>query len=136
MSNPVNWFEIVVTDLERAKKFYSAVFGYTFGEDIPTPDDSGSKMAFLPADMEGPGASGSLYYDASGQMKPSAEGVCIYISHNPDLQEALDKVEAAGGQIINPKMSIGEFGAIGHFMDTEGNVIGVHNAPSEMGSGA
>ena len=25
-NNPVNWFEIAVTDLDRAKKFYGAVF--------------------------------------------------------------------------------------------------------------
>jgi predicted enzyme related to lactoylglutathione lyase len=28
--NPINWFEIAATDLERAKKFYESVFGVEF----------------------------------------------------------------------------------------------------------
>ncbi|MFT7628392.1 MAG: putative enzyme related to lactoylglutathione lyase [Ulvibacter sp.] len=40
MSNPVNWFEIATTDLERAKEFYTVVFKRDF-QLIEIP---GSKM--------------------------------------------------------------------------------------------
>jgi hypothetical protein len=33
----------------------------------------------------------------------------------------------SGGRVLNPKMSIGEYGFIGHFADPEGNYIGLHS---------
>ena len=52
----------------------------------------------------------------------------IYLNGDPDLQSALDKVTDAGGQIIMPKTDIGQgFGFMAFFIDTEGNVIGLHS---------
>ena len=34
---------------------------------------------------------------------------------------------ANGGQIVKPKMSIGEYGSIALVQDTEGNMIGLHS---------
>jgi predicted enzyme related to lactoylglutathione lyase len=38
--------------------------------------------------------------------KPSADGVKVYFNGNPDLNEALSKVAAAGGKITVPKNKI------------------------------
>ncbi len=35
------------------------------------------------------------------------------------------RVEKAGGKVMNPKMSIGEFGFVSVCMDTEGNMFGL-----------
>lgn len=119
--NPISWFEIPVIDMERAKKFYSQVFDYEF-QDIPFGD---AQMSFFPGKMENPGAAGSLF---KGPMAvPSTEGVTIYIEINPDLQSAIDRVEEAGGKILLQKTSIGEFGFMGYFLDTEGNRVGLHS---------
>ena len=54
--NPVNWFEIPVVDLPRAKSFYESVFGLSLQLEEMGP----FKMAFFPMGNETYGATGSL----------------------------------------------------------------------------
>ena len=54
-------------------------------------------------------------------------GVTIWLNAGDDLQIPLDRVEGAGGKILQPKESIGEFGFIAMILDTEGNRIGLHS---------
>ena len=121
-TNALNWFEISVSDIERAKKFYEEIFGIT----MEVQDMMGMKMAYFPADMMGGKVGGSI---VEGQFhKPSADGAKIYLNANPDLDEALGKVEAAGGQVTMPKMKISdEIGYMAFFMDTEGNAVAMHS---------
>jgi hypothetical protein len=44
-----------------------------------------------------------------------------------DIEGTLAKVQAQGGKTLVPKMSIGEFGFIGQFEDSEGNRLGLHS---------
>ena len=120
-TNSLNWFEIPVIDLKRAKRFYEAIFEISM-EEMTMGDDL---MAFFPWTPGSGKATGSL---VQGSMhKPSMEGVVIYLNGNPNLQLALDRVEAAGGKIAVPKMSIAEHGNIAFLVDTEGNKIGLHS---------
>lgn len=120
MKNPVNWFEIAATDIERAKTFYTAVFGSQFQQiDMP-----GATLAMFAGDPTQPNAMGALV--KGKDVKPSVDGVTIYFqSEDVAIEEA--KVEGAGGKVIMPKTSIGEFGNIAMFIDTEGNRIGLHS---------
>eukprot|EP01030_Chromulinospumella_sphaerica_P010331 gene10331-10137_t len=64
----------------------------------------GMKMAFFPYDAAAGKVGGGL---AQGDMyKPNADGSKIYLNGNPDLNNALNKVEAAGGKVVMPKMQI------------------------------
>lgn len=119
--NPVNWFEIAVSDLERAKKFYGGVFEVEF-QDMDMGD---SKMAMFPWDTEKPGSSGSLYQHKD--VQPNTQGTTVYISCEDCAVEA-SRVESNGGQLIVPKTSIGEHGFIAQFIDSEGNRVGMHSA--------
>lgn len=120
MANVINWFEIPVTDMERAKKFYETILGG------PTQkwDMEGYEMAGLP--MEGEGVGGAL---VKGEWyKPSQEGVLIYLNGGSDLGNILGKVEAAGGKISVPKTLITEeIGYFAIFTDSEGNRVGLHS---------
>ena len=120
--NSLNWFEISVSDIDRAKKFYGTIFGI----ELPVQEMMGMKMAFFPAeDMNGK-VSGALV--ESQMHKPSADGAKIYLNGNPDLSNALSKVEAAGGKVTMPKTKISdEIGYMAFFVDTEGNSIGLHS---------
>lgn len=118
--NPVNWFEIPAKDLERAKKFYDTVFGLDT-QYMEMPD---SKMYMFAGDPTNPGSLGALYQ--SEGMEPASQGTTVYFSVE-DVEPTLNKVEGAGGSIVFPKMSIGEFGFIGQIIDSEGNKIGVHS---------
>jgi predicted enzyme related to lactoylglutathione lyase len=126
MDNAISWFEIGTIDIDRATKFYEAIFGITLNRlDLPEV-----KMRMFPVDDMMKGIGGALV-DTKGFHKPSAtDGPLIYLNGNPDLQRILDKVEAAGGKIMMPKTEISpEYGFMGLFMDTEGNRIGLHSVP-------
>jgi len=118
--NPVNYFEIPVTDLNRAIKFYSEVFKVELNQmEMP-----GMKMAMFPGAPDKPFATGSL---AQGEgFKPTTEGTKVFF-YCDDLSNELGRIEALGGKILNQKTSIGEHGFVAHFTDTEGNKVALHS---------
>lgn len=120
-TNSINWFEIPVIDLTRAKAFYETIFDVTLGD----MDMGEMKMASFPYEAMSGKATGALAQ--SPNHKPSKEGVILYMNANPDLSAVLGRVEAAGGTIAAPKMPIGEYGNIAYIVDTEGNHIGLHS---------
>ena len=100
MANVVNWFEIPVSDFNRAKEFYTEVLG---GE-LHIEEVMGTKMGFF--NMEGDGVGGAICHGEG--YKPSAE--------------------AAGGKITLPKTKISdEIGFMAFFFDTEGNKLAFHS---------
>ena len=129
MQNAISWFEIPATDIGRAQKFYEAIFGIT----MTALDMPNMKMRMFPLDDPMNGVGGTLV-DSGGFHKPSAtEGPLLYLNGNPDVQNILDKVEAAGGKITLPKTQISpEYGDMAVFIDTEGNRIALHNIPASM----
>jgi len=120
--NALNWFEISVSDIARAKIFYEAVFGIQMHQE----EMMGMQMAYFPyEDMNGKVA-GALVQ--SELHKPSMDGAKIYLNGNPDLSNALGKVAAAGGKVIMPKTFIGDnVGHMAFFIDTEGNSVALHS---------
>ncbi|MCE7039875.1 VOC family protein [Dyadobacter sp. CY312] len=122
--NPVGWFEIYVTDMDRARKFYETVLKVTLTE-LPAPEGMGEGQMFaFPGDMTAPGTSGALVKHEMGE--PSATGTLLYFSCE-DCATEIGRVEAAGGKVIAEKFSIGDFGFCGITSDTEGNTIGFHS---------
>lgn len=81
-------------------------------------------MAWFPMVQDGPGATGSLVQQES--YIPSYEGSMVYFSVE-DINKTLAQVEEHGGKVLNPKNSIGEFGFVAHFEDTEGNRVALHS---------
>lgn len=123
--NILNWFEVSVSDIARATKFYETIFDIKMGDVV---DMMGMKMTFFPYEPMGGKLSGGLCQ--SDMHKPSADGVKIYFNGNPDLGVALSKVEAAGGKVVMPKTKISDdIGYMAFFIDTEGNNIGLHSSP-------
>lgn len=119
MTNPVHWFEIATTDLERAKAFYSKVLNLEF-QFIEMPD---TKMYMFGAPGQA-GSSGCLM-QANGST-PSSDGTIVYFSCE-DVATNAALVDEAGGKLLIPKTDIGEFGFFAHALDTEGNKIGLHS---------
>lgn len=118
-ANPVNWFEIPVTDMTRAKEFYQAVFGIEIVETEMGPN----KMGWFPMEMGAPGAAGTLIQGEA--YKPSQEGSLVYL-HVDAIDPTLKIIDSNGGKTLVPRTSIGEHGFIAHFVDTEGNRVAVH----------
>ncbi len=121
-TNSLNWFEIPVTDMQRAKHFYQVAFGIHM-EDMSMP---GMEMAGFPMEMGSGKASGALVKSDYG--RPSIDGVLIYLNANPDMTDVLDRILSEGGQIVMPKTLITpEIGYMANFIDTEGNRIALHS---------
>ncbi len=121
-ANPVNWFEIPVNDLTKAKAFYESVFGVEITESEMRPN----KMGWFPMEMGAAGSAGTLVMGDG--YTPSHDGSLVYI-HVDKIDPTLEAINAAGGKTLMPRMSIGEHGFIAHFEDTEGNRVAVHETP-------
>ena len=123
-NNVVGWFEIPVKNMERAIAFYEEVLDLKLSKNKMGPLD----MAWFPWLEDKPGTPGTLVHYPEF-YKPSTDGVLIYLTaHSDDLANELSKVEAAGGQIIQPKTKISdEYGNMALIIDTEGNRIALHS---------
>ena len=122
--NPVGWFEIYVEDMDRAQKFYEEVFR-TQLVNLADPTDQSMKMMAFPFSMEDlPGASGTLVWQEG--IPSGGNSTIIYFS-SLDCSVEEGRVEAAGGKVLQPKMSIGEHGFMSLMEDTEGNTVGIHS---------
>jgi len=120
------WFEIPALDLDRAVRFYTAVFGCAFKRE-DAPGEMPGKLAIF--DFGECRGTGGALMQHPGLVPSSRDGVVIYLAGGPDLAESLGRVEAAGGSVLLPKMAIGPYGFIAHFRDSEGNRIGLHAMP-------
>ncbi len=121
-ANAINWFEVSVSDIARATKFYETIFDTK----LEQSEMMGMKMAMFPSENMNGKVSGALV--ESQMHKPSADGAKLYFNGNPDLGVALNKVEAAGGKVTMPKTKISdEIGYMGFFMDSEGNAVALHS---------
>ena len=119
--NMVVWFEIPVSDMDRAKNFYEKVFQI----DINVVDFGGLLMGWFPDRGEAHGANGTLIKQES--YIPSKEGALVYFG-SEDVQNEINRVEAAGGSIYQPKTQISpEHGYMAIFIDTEGNRVALHS---------
>lgn len=120
MANITNWFEIPVTDFIRAKNFYEAVLEIV----VETMEMGPTTMGMFSSDPDA--VSGALVY--GGDSTPSENGTLVYFNCGDDLAPMLERVEQAGGKVVTPKTEIGgDFGFYAHFVDTEGNKVGLHS---------
>jgi predicted enzyme related to lactoylglutathione lyase len=119
MNNPVNFLEIVASDIERAKEFYEKVLNLEL-----FPNEMPEYKMYMFGSPDKIGASGAIIEDLFN--KPSLDGTVPYFS-SIDISVELKKVEALGGKILIDKTSIGEFGFFAHIIDSEGNRIGLHS---------
>lgn len=122
--NPVGWFEIYVGNIDRAKRFYETVLDKELS-DLPMAEGLGDmKMVAFPMVDNAPNASGALV--KMEHVEPGGNSTIVYFScDNCEVEQ--NRVEAAGGKILKPKFSIGEYGFISLVLDTEGNCIGLHS---------
>jgi len=120
--NPVNWFEIYVQDMERAKAFYQQTLQVTL-EKLQSPDPNLELWAF-PIQHQSPGSAGALVKMKGYNSGPG--GTLIYFSCEDCAIEA-GRAASNGGSVERPKFPIGQYGFIAIVKDTEGNLIGLHS---------
>jgi uncharacterized protein len=121
-TNAIGWFDIYVNDMARAASFYERVLKRTL-ENIADPTGETQMMSF-PAEMASYGASGALV--KADHSRPGIGGTMVYFNVE-DCSMEQSRVVAAGGKIVRPKFSIGEFGWVTLCEDTEGNRFGLNS---------
>lgn len=122
--NSVNWFEIYVQDMARARAFYEAVLGIVL-EPLKSPDAGDPlEMWSFPGDMERYGANGALCRMSGAPSGPG--GTLVYFATR-DCAEVAARVVPAGGRVHRDKMSIGPYGFIALAFDPDGNMFGLHS---------
>jgi len=121
----VEHFEIPVDDAARAKEFYGSVFewqlndmdmggGNVYTTVTTTPIDEQSRLPLEPGGING------------GLMQRTPDTPATVITIGVDgIDDALKKVEAGGGSVVQPRTEIPDMGAFAYFKDTEGNVVGL-----------
>jgi predicted enzyme related to lactoylglutathione lyase len=118
MSNAIVHFEIPADDVKRAKKFYEKALGWKISDPW--------KMDYFLVETKEKGQDG-----INGGLMPRknpGQPFMNYISVD-SIDAALKKVEKAGGVVALPKTEIGQgMGWIAAFKDTEGNMMGFHQA--------
>jgi len=109
----INYLELASTNLEASKKFYAAVFGWSFV-------DYGPDYASFTAGSAG--IDGGFYTSASIPNQPKTAPLIVLYS--ADLKATETAIVAAGGKIVVPTF---EFpgGRRFHFSDGVGNVLAV-----------
>lgn len=118
--NAINWFEIPALDLERAFQFYNTILNGnvrkgTFG--------NGDLILFNVPFATNEAIGGSIV--VREDLKPTTDGVIIYLNAFGKLSDAVSKVENAGGKVIVPFMDLGKFGFSAIIIDSEGNKTGL-----------
>jgi predicted enzyme related to lactoylglutathione lyase len=118
------WIEVPVKDLERAMKFYQAVFGFEATE----ISDEGVRRTTT---LSGSGETGNPGFslNQNADFHPGDKGPLVYLMTDGDLPETLAKVEAAGGTIVEGKTEMGSAGFYATFKDTEGNLFALYGMP-------
>ena len=120
-NNVVGWFEIHVADMARARAFYQQVIQREMSDLPGSPDMQMCAFNWLDSAQ---GASGALV--KSDSMRPGVGGTMVYFSCDDCAVEA-SRVPGAGGRLLQPKMSIDQYGFIAIAQDTEGNIFGLHS---------
>ena len=107
-------FEIPVDDPDRAEKFYSNVFGWTFDRYPGAPQYYGMAST----GDGGPGINGALFQRTDG----SATTLTMSVD---SIEDATASVVAAGGKVIQDKTPVPTMGWFATCEDSEGNKIGL-----------
>jgi hypothetical protein len=108
-------FEIVADDAERISKFYENVFGWKV-QKWNGPIDYWFLMT---GDEKEPGIDGAF------GLRHNEDDVSVNTIDVDSVDEAVEKIEQNGGEIVRPKQTIPGVGHLAYFKDTEGNLWGV-----------
>ena len=115
-ANAAVWFEIPVTDLDRARAFYGAVLQ----NEIKAQDGGPNPMAmFVAKDRDS--VAGHLY---PGTPAARGTGSTIHLAVAAPLEKALERVTANGGEVASPVITI-PAGSFAYCLDPDGNSFGL-----------
>ncbi|WP_407568291.1 VOC family protein [Arsenicicoccus dermatophilus] len=128
-SRPVH-FEIHVDDLERAKRFYGECFGWQFQD---WSEFAGAPYAGC---ATGPGGASGINGALMQRQGPApaidspVRGAVLTMGVE-DFDAVEKRILDGGGQVALAKYALPGMAWQGYYLDTEGNVLGIHQPDPE-----
>lgn len=123
--NRFTHFELATDDLEKTAEFYRDVFGWQ----IQKWEGPIEYWLVTTGDAETPGINGGLM-QTSGEIKGTINTIEV-----DDIDSAIAKVQARGGEIVLPKDAIPGVGYQAYFKDNSGIIVGLHQPHPNAGMG-
>ncbi|GAA4092511.1 MULTISPECIES: VOC family protein [Actinomadura] len=132
MGQPVVHFEIIGSDPGKLRGYYGDLFGWEFHtgdaatEKVSAPGEYGFVQGGEVVEATGTtGIPGGVGGGPGYQQR-----VLFYVGVD-SVEEALAKAESLGGKrVMGPEPAEGGAFTVGHFLDPEGNLIGVAGPPA------
>ena len=119
MDHTIIHFEIPANDVEKLKKFYEDIFGWTIIL-APGPIEYWI-IQTVPTDQDGmlqrPGVNGGMYKKQVPESKP------LNYFAVESITDFLAKIKKLGGKVTQPKQEVPEIGWIAAAEDPEGNLF-------------
>ncbi|HEY5990428.1 MAG TPA: VOC family protein [Streptosporangiaceae bacterium] len=124
-----NWVDLQTSDQNAAKEFYAGVFGWTY-DDQPMPEGQVYSMAQLGGHHVAAIAPQSPDLAAAGA--PSAWNTYIAVD---SVDEAVAKVDSAGGQVAMQPFDVMDAGRMAFVLDPGGAAVALWQAGNHIGAG-
>jgi len=115
-------FMIPADDVDRAKRFYSALLGWKIDR-LPAPETMGIDAMQYHEIRTGPTEPGAL--SSGGLYKRHEKEPILSFVQVEDIEGVVSRVEKLGGKITLPVTEIPGVGLTAMILDTEGNQIGI-----------
>ncbi len=93
-TNAITWFEIPVSDIDRARGFYENILASKL---IPYP---GNEPSFIFPTKES-GVAGCIVHRP--QQKPAADGTIVFLNADGQLNAAVDRAKSVGSKVLVPR---------------------------------
>jgi predicted enzyme related to lactoylglutathione lyase len=116
-------FMIPADDVDRARRFYSALLGWKIEPVPPSPDSMGIAAMQYHDITTGAARPGTL--NTGGLYKRHRDEPILDFVEVDDLDSVLSTVERLGGKVTMPKTAIPGVGETAMVLDSEGNLIGL-----------
>lgn len=116
--NRAVWFDIPVSDLDRANAFYANVLA------IHVEKQSFGDVTF--SVLEHDQGNGGCLVVKPGEVS-SDRGILVYLNVNGRIRDAVSKVDLHGGKVVQDIQSMGPHGFCAVVLDSEGNRLALHS---------
>ncbi len=112
-----NWCELLTTDVDGAKRFYTELLGWTTETVVHECFDNGQDLEYNLVKVEGTGIGGIMAVPAQAQGMPPCWGAYVNVD---DVDASAIRVGELGGKIIVPPKDIPGVGRFCVIQDPQG----------------
>lgn len=123
-----SWVDLGTTDVEGAKRFYGAVFGW---ESVDVPTDQGIPYTMVSKGGKVVAGMGPIPPEQAAAGMPPMWNTYVNVD---SVDETVAKASEAGGSVMMPAMDVMDSGRMAFIADPTGAAIGLWQAGTHKGA--